>query len=65
MSEATDNANGGCMCGAVRYEASGERFSVTHCHCLSCRRHTGAPVSLPSFSDIRLRLVGSISPFRF
>ena len=44
MSEATDKASGGCMCGAVRYEASGEPFSVTHCHCLSCRKHTGAPV---------------------
>jgi hypothetical protein len=36
--------SGGCMCGAVRYEASGEPFSVAHCHCHSCRKHTGAPV---------------------
>jgi len=35
---------GGCMCGAVRYEARGEPFSVAHCHCHSCRKHTGAPV---------------------
>ena len=35
---------GGCMCGAVRYETSGEPFSVAHCHCHSCRKHTGAPV---------------------
>lgn len=35
---------GGCMCGAVRYQISGEPFWVGHCHCLSCRRHTGAPV---------------------
>ncbi len=37
-------SEGGCMCGAVRYEASGEPFWVGHCHCPSCRRHTGAPV---------------------
>jgi hypothetical protein len=37
-------AAGGCMCGALRYEAIGEPISVIHCHCLSCRRHTGAPV---------------------
>lgn len=32
------------MCGAVRYETNGEPFSVAHCHCHSCRKHTGAPV---------------------
>ena len=32
------------MCGAVRYEVSGEPVWVGHCHCESCRRHTGAPV---------------------
>lgn len=35
---------GGCMCGAVRYRTSGLPFSVAHCHCHSCRKHTGAPV---------------------
>lgn len=35
---------GGCMCGAVRYEAEGEPKLVVHCHCASCRHHTGAPV---------------------
>jgi len=36
--------SGGCMCGAVRYEARGEPFSIAHCHCHSCRKHTGGPV---------------------
>ncbi len=36
--------SGGCMCGAVRYEAAGEPFSVIHCHCHSCRKHNGGPV---------------------
>jgi hypothetical protein len=31
------------MCGAVRYEAVGEPMTTAYCHCLSCRRHTGAP----------------------
>ncbi len=36
---------GGCMCGGVRYETTGEVFRVIHCHCQSCRRHTGAPAA--------------------
>ena len=36
--------SGGCMCGAVRYEARGESFSIAHCHCHSCRKNNGGPV---------------------
>ncbi len=35
---------GGCLCGAVRYEARGAGFHATLCHCASCRRAAGAPV---------------------
>ncbi len=44
MSNGPDKATGGCMCGAVRYEASGAPASSMYCHCTSCRKHTGAPV---------------------
>lgn len=36
---------GGCMCGEVRYRAAGEPVRVGLCHCVTCRRNTGAPVA--------------------
>jgi catechol 2,3-dioxygenase-like lactoylglutathione lyase family enzyme len=34
---------GGCLCGAVRYRATGAASFPTLCHCTSCRRAAGAP----------------------
>jgi hypothetical protein len=34
---------GGCLCGAVRYAASGAPYHIVHCHCEDCRRSSGAP----------------------
>jgi hypothetical protein len=59
MNEETKRT-GGCMCGAVRYEASGEPFSVAHCHCHSCRKHTGAPVvTLAGYLKDQVRFSGA------
>lgn len=33
---------GGCLCGKVRFEASGQPYRVGICHCLDCRKHHGA-----------------------
>lgn len=33
---------GGCLCGAVRYRARGKAYGITHCHCQTCRRASGA-----------------------
>ena len=32
---------GSCLCGAVKYEASGEPKRFFHCHCSRCRKATG------------------------
>ena len=34
---------GGCLCGAIRYEAEDPFSSVSVCHCRSCRLASGAP----------------------
>ena len=35
---------GGCLCGAVRYEANEPPIDSTYCHCRMCQRWSGAPV---------------------
>ncbi len=35
---------GGCLCGAVRYEAAPETLEVQACHCGDCRRWTSGPL---------------------
>ena len=44
MGEQEQKVTGGCLCGAIRYEASGPPVYVPYCYCKSCRRATGAPV---------------------
>lgn len=36
-------ASGGCHCGAIRYTMPTEVGHHTLCHCVDCRRHSGAP----------------------
>lgn len=45
MPKSANKSTGGCMCGAVRYETTGDSSRVLHCHCQSCRNHTGAPMA--------------------
>ncbi|MGV8996915.1 MAG: GFA family protein [Parvibaculaceae bacterium] len=33
---------GGCLCGALRYEARGEPTMTGHCYCADCRKASGS-----------------------
>ena len=37
-----DQYAGGCLCGDVRFVATGRPYRVGICHCLECRKHHGA-----------------------
>jgi hypothetical protein len=39
----TQILEGGCLCGFIRYKAGGTPYDITHCHCVDCRRSSGAP----------------------
>jgi hypothetical protein len=38
---AQSDLKGSCLCGAVKYEVSGEPTRFYHCHCSRCRKATG------------------------
>jgi hypothetical protein len=46
MSGTVEQFEGGCLCGAFRFIATGQPKGIYWCHCQSCRKHTGAPVSV-------------------
>ena len=36
---------GGCLCGRIRYRATGEPHRPHYCHCRMCQRGVGAPLT--------------------
>lgn len=57
---------GGCLCGAIRYEVAGPLSDVSNCHCSMCRRFHGAAystyakVNAPDFNWIKGRELLSV-----
>ena len=43
MGETTLPITGGCLCGAVRYEADEPPTTCTYCHCRMCQKAYGNP----------------------
>ncbi|MEQ1538312.1 MAG: GFA family protein [Sphingorhabdus sp.] len=56
---------GGCQCGAVRYEVNGTPQHVALCHCSDCRKSSGAPmVAWAAFAETEFTLVqGDLTTF--
>lgn len=44
---------GGCLCGAMRYQVDGPLTNISHCHCSMCRRFHGAAFSTYAKVDPR------------
>jgi hypothetical protein len=42
----TEIIHGGCLCGFVRYEYTGDLGGSSYCHCNDCRRATGGPYTV-------------------
>ena len=50
--------NGGCLCGAVRYECSGDADAASYCHCDDCKKATGGPYTVGVLVEAaKLRIV--------
>jgi hypothetical protein len=56
---------GGCLCGALRYQAEGESLGMGYCCCADCRRASGSGfIPFMSFPSRAVRFTGQIRQFR-
>ncbi len=46
MEDEAHKVTGGCLCGAVRYDAEVYLKQAQYCHCRTCQRSSGAPVEI-------------------
>ena len=55
---------GGCLCGKVRYSATGEPAFVGVCHCTDCQKFTGSAFStVVGVSKPALKLEGKLARY--
>jgi hypothetical protein len=49
--QASYSLQGGCLCGAVRFELTAPPVSSGYCHCTRCQRRTGTGSSVSAFIE--------------
>jgi hypothetical protein len=55
---------GGCLCGALRYEAEGEPVNSGHCYCADCRKASGSGfIPFMGFNSSAVRFTGHSRTF--
>jgi hypothetical protein len=59
MTDETKRHAGGCLCGALRYQADGEPLYAGYCYCADCRKASGSGfIPFMSFSRSALKITG-------
>ena len=58
--EASTCANGGCLCGGVRYECRTPMRAVVNCHCRMCRRTHGHVAAYSAVAKAGLVLTNTL-----
>ena len=65
MNQSVKRYTGGCLCGAVQYEAEGEPLYAGHCYCGDCRKASGSGfVPFMGFASSAVRFSGRTRQFR-
>ncbi|MDB6083502.1 MAG: Gfa-like protein [Gammaproteobacteria bacterium] len=65
MSASVKHHTGGCLCGALRYEAQGEPLGSGHCYCADCRKASGSGfIPFMAFASSAVRFSGKTLKFR-
>jgi hypothetical protein len=64
MRESRKRYTGGCLCGALRYEAEGEPMYAGHCYCSDCRKASGSGfIPFMGFRSGAVRFSGATRKF--
>lgn len=63
--ESSVRYTGGCLCGAVRYEATAEPMVTGHCQCRTCQQLSGAGhASHIAFPADALNITGTLTDYK-